>query len=78
MDVSEANSIVKEKWCNNELKALVKFILFHSSGEKWPCHKQTAFWNSAGAFVKERSGSSHCGSGLQCISCICTYIILFF
>jgi len=32
--VDEENSIAKEKWCNDELKALVEFILFHSSGEK--------------------------------------------
>ena len=38
---------VKEKWCNDELKALVEFILFHSSGEQWPSlvsRSQTAFF----------------------------------
>ena len=76
--VDGANSVGKEKWCDEELKALVEFILFHSSGEKWPCHKQTEFWNSAGEFVRERSRSSQCRTGmLLCISCICTYKILF-
>ena len=44
------NSInnVKEKWCNDELKALIEFVLFHSSGEQWPSHRQAVFWNSDG------------------------------
>jgi len=37
------NVNLKEKWSNDELKALVQFILFHSSGELWPSHKQEEF-----------------------------------
>jgi len=37
------NVNLKEKWNNNELKALVEVILFHSSGELWPSHKQEVF-----------------------------------
>ena len=59
-----AEDNVKEKWCDNEVKALIEFVLFHSSGEKWPSHKQAVFWNSAGQFVKERSGSSLSRSGM--------------
>lgn len=74
------NSInnVKEKWCNDELKALIEFVLFHSSGEHWPSHKQAKFWNSAGQFVKERSGSSLCRSSmLLCIPMSVRRYILF-
>ena len=71
------NVDVKEKWCNDELKALVEFILFHSSGEQWPTHKQEVFWNGAGDFVKERSGSSQCRSGMILYS-ICLYIYIGF
>jgi len=71
------NVNVKEKWCNDELKALVEFILFHSSGELWPSHKQEVFWNSTGEFVKERSGSSQCRSGMLLYN-ICLYIYIGF
>ena len=54
---------VKEKWCDDEMKALIECVLLHSSGEKWPSYKQAVFWNSAGQFVKERSGTSLCRSG---------------
>jgi len=70
----ETTVYTKEKWCNDELKALVEFILFHSSGELWPSHKQEVFWNSAGEFVKERSGSSQCRSGM--LLYIYTYMII--
>jgi len=55
-----SNVNLKEKWSNDELKALVECILFHSSGELWPSHKQEVFWNNAGEFVKESSGNSQC------------------
>ena len=71
------NVNVKEKWCNDELKTLVEFNLFHSSGEQWPTHKQEVFWNGAGDFVKERSGSSQCRSGMILYS-ICLYIYIGF
>ena len=59
-----AEDNVKEKWCDDEVKALIEFVLLHSSSEKWPSHKQAVFWNSAGQFVKERSGSSLSRSGM--------------
>ena len=43
---------VKEKWCDDEMKALIEFVLLYSSGEKWPSHKQAVLSNSAGQFVK--------------------------
>ena len=44
----------KEKWTDDELKALTEFILFHTSGESWPAHKQEAFWESAAKFLHQR------------------------
>ena len=61
--VNDPVSNVKEKWCDDEMKALIEFVLFYSFGEKWPSHKQAVLCNSAGQFVKERSGSSLCRSG---------------
>jgi len=47
-----------------EVKALIEFILLHSTGENWPSHKQMKFWTSAGEFVKRRSGSDTSRSGM--------------
>ena len=70
LSMNDASGNVKEKWSNDELKALIEFILFHPSGEQWPSHKQAVFWNRAGEFVKERSGSSLSRSGMVwCVSC---------
>jgi len=54
----ESNKQLKSKveWSNSELKALTEFVLFHTTGETWPSHKQMAFWKSAGEFVKNRGG----------------------
>ncbi len=48
---------------DGELKGLVVFGLFHSTGERWPTHKQEAFWKSAGEFVRKRAITSHVRSG---------------
>lgn len=52
------------KWTTAEIKALVEFILFHSTGDIWPCHKQMVFWTNAGEFVQTRSASDTCRSGM--------------
>ena len=62
--VNDPVNNITEKWCDDEIKALIEFVLFHSSGKKWPSPKQAVFWNSAGQFVKERSGISFCRSGM--------------
>ena len=49
----------KEQWSVNELKALTEFVLFHTSGESWPSHKQDAFWKCASEFVKSRGGAEN-------------------
>lgn len=55
----------KEKWREEEVKALAEFILFHTPGDKWPSHKQSIFWASASKFVKHRVKSpSVCRSGM--------------
>ena len=47
-----------EKWSDAEIKALVEFVLFHSSGDSWPTHEQDMFWNSAGEFLQKRTKSN--------------------
>ena len=64
----QSNSNVE--WSDSELKALTDFVLFHTSGESWPSHKQVAFWKSAGEFVKNRRGVGNvCRSGM-CNRCL--------
>lgn len=46
-----------EPWSEQEVKALVEFILFHGTGSKWPATKNDAFWSKAASFVKERGGA---------------------
>jgi len=46
----------KVEWSNSKLKALTEFVLFHTTDEAWPSHKQMTFWKSAGEFVKNRGG----------------------
>jgi len=48
----------REKWSEEEVKALAEFVLFHTPGDMWPSHKQGAFWESAGEFVEQRVESS--------------------
>ena len=47
----------KEKWTEEELKALAEFILFHTPGESWPAHKHEEFWISASDFIKHRTNT---------------------
>ena len=52
-------------WLNEEVKALVEFVLFHEKGDAWPCHKREAFWKGAASFVQTRAKTSHRRSGKQ-------------
>ena len=54
-----------ENWNDAELKALIEFILFHTTGENWPTHKQMHFWSSASDFVSYRSGVTTRRSGMS-------------
>ena len=47
-------NIIREKWSEEEVEALAEFALFHTPGDKWPSHKQSAFWASASEFVEQR------------------------
>ena len=47
---------LKEKWTQEELQALTEFVLFHTTGDKWPAHKQPDFWKAASDFMKQRLG----------------------
>jgi len=65
----ECNSVpgtqkTNEKWSDEELKALVEFVLFYSTGDTWPGHKQTEFWSNAGTFVSSRSGATTTRTGM--------------
>ena len=61
--IRDSGETAKEKWSNEEIKALVEFILLHMMGDNWPSHRQDVFWRNAGAFVQDRAGSSLCRSG---------------
>ena len=37
----------KEKWTKEELRALTEFVFFHTTGDKWPTHKEPEFWRAA-------------------------------
>ena len=68
----------QEKWSDDELRALVEFVLFYSDGITWPSHKREEFWNSASEFVLTRAASGVCRSGKHyTISCNCSLIIWF-
>lgn len=47
----------REPWSEREVKALVEFILFHGTGDKWPATKNDSFWSKAALFVKQRTGA---------------------
>ena len=42
----------REKWSEEEVKTLAEFVFFHTTGDKWPSHKQSAFWTSASESVE--------------------------
>ena len=53
----------KLKWTHDEVYALVLFTMLYTDGKQWATHKDTKFWNDAGIFVQQHSGSSHCRTG---------------
>ena len=63
---SEHNSISTKRsssWSQEEIKALLQFVLLHSDGLSWPTHHNMAIWNAAGSFIKMKLGTEHCRSG---------------
>ena len=68
--MTEGRTSSQVKWMNVEVKALIKFVLFHSTGDTWPSHKQMMFWTSVGEFVKTRSGSDTCRNGMPVVDYI--------
>ena len=50
-------------WEEVETKALVEFILFYESDNKWPSHKRQEYWKGAGNFVRIRSKSQQLRTG---------------
>ena len=55
---------LKEQWSENEVEALTQFVLFYTSGEKWPAHKQSNFWTGASDFIQQRVGTDITRSGI--------------
>ena len=53
----------KLKWTDDEVYALILFMMLYTDGKQWAVHKDTKFWNDAGIFVQQHSGSSHCRTG---------------
>ena len=65
--VDEVTHKAKEKWSDTEIEMLVEFLLFHSTGDCWPTHKQDGFWSSDGEFVQTRTKTHICRSGKNII-----------
>ena len=48
----------KESWSEEENKALVEFMLFHSDPSVWPSHsKKSKFWQEAALFIQKRTNT---------------------
>ena len=65
----------REKWSEEEVKALAEFVLFHTPGDKWPSHKQNAFWTSASKFVEQRVESSVVRRSGMNLSTVCKSMV---
>jgi hypothetical protein len=50
-------------WGQEEVKALVMFILFHCKDDSWPAHRRMDVWNEAGKFIQMKTGNAHQRSG---------------
>ncbi len=62
---STTNRRVRGKsWTDSEVSALVEFILFHSSGTKWPTDHHKDFWAAASSFVQSRAQAEKQRSGM--------------
>ena len=51
------------KWTDDEVYALVLFMMLYTDGKQWANHKDMKFWNDAGIFILQHSGSSQCRTG---------------
>jgi len=69
------SSYSREKWSEEEVKALAEFFLFHTPGDKWPSHKQNAFWTSACEFVEQRVESSVVRRSGMNLSTVCKSMV---
>ena len=56
---SASVTVHTQTWSEDEIKALLEFLLFHGEAGAWPCHKRDAFWKGAASYVKICSKSSH-------------------
>ena len=69
------SSYSREKWSDEEVKALAEFVLFHTPGDKWPSLKQNAFWTSASEFVEQRVESSVVHRSGMNLSTVCKSMV---
>ena len=46
----------RSSWSDTELTALVEFVLFRGTADRWPGTKNRRFWESTATFVGQRSG----------------------
>ena len=68
----------KLKWTDDEVYALVLFTMLYTDGKQWVTHKDTKFWNDAGIFVQQHSGSSHCRTGnAYCLAFVTMFKVLY-
>lgn len=51
-------------WSEDELKALVEFILLNSKGNAWPTHHIKKVWDAAGSCIKMKVATAHQQSGI--------------
>ena len=60
-------------WNDEEVKALVMFVLFHCEGDAWPAHRRMDLWNEAGKFIKMKTGGLRQRSGSPFLSALYMY-----
>ena len=54
---------ISTKWSDQEVYALILFMMFHTDGQTWVTHKQSKFWEDAAKFVQQHSKSANCRTG---------------
>ena len=59
------------------MKALTEFVLFHTTGEKWPTHKHQEFWRSASEFIQQRARTNAVSRSGKLYHCseLCTFTL---
>ena len=62
---SHKNTPLADPWSEDNNKALIGFILFHGTGDKWSSHSRSSnFWSEAVAFFHKRFRATKKRSGM--------------